>query len=81
MRELAAIGERLQSVDPVLADHLNSLDIPPQLYGITVHNHSNQHSWKFCRPVKRTRKPRQGMNGQSATVMPILTALAASEAT
>ncbi|KAK6052017.1 hypothetical protein COOONC_10478, partial [Cooperia oncophora] len=34
MRELIAIGERLQSVDPVLADHLYSLDIPPQLYGI-----------------------------------------------
>ncbi|KAK5978587.1 TBC1 domain family member 5 [Trichostrongylus colubriformis] len=34
MRELAAIGERLHSVDPVLAAHLNSLDIPPQLYGI-----------------------------------------------
>ncbi|RCN37800.1 hypothetical protein ANCCAN_16314 [Ancylostoma caninum] len=34
MRDLVAIGERLHSVDPMLADHLNSLDIPPQLYGI-----------------------------------------------
>ncbi|XGW14037.1 hypothetical protein V3C99_000377 [Haemonchus contortus] len=34
MRELVAIGERLQCVDPELAEHLNSLDIPPQLYGI-----------------------------------------------
>ncbi|KAK6745576.1 hypothetical protein RB195_011979 [Necator americanus] len=34
MRELVAIGERLHSVDPMLADHLNHLDIPPQLYGI-----------------------------------------------
>ncbi|WKY02749.1 hypothetical protein Q1695_016206 [Nippostrongylus brasiliensis] len=34
MRELSAIGERLHSVDPVLAEHLSNLDIPPQLYGI-----------------------------------------------
>ncbi|VDM67756.1 unnamed protein product, partial [Strongylus vulgaris] len=34
MRELVVIGERLHSVDPILADHLSHLDIPPQLYGI-----------------------------------------------
>ncbi|KHJ94095.1 hypothetical protein OESDEN_05979 [Oesophagostomum dentatum] len=34
MRELVEIGERLHSVDPALANHLNNLDIPPQLYGI-----------------------------------------------
>lgn len=34
MRDLVAIGEQLHSVDPMLADHLNSLDIPPQLYGM-----------------------------------------------
>ncbi|KAK5977676.1 hypothetical protein GCK32_008311 [Trichostrongylus colubriformis] len=32
MRELTANGERLHPVDPVLAAHLNSLDIPKQLY-------------------------------------------------
>uniref|UniRef100_A0A1I7T2I7 Rab-GAP TBC domain-containing protein n=2 Tax=Caenorhabditis tropicalis TaxID=1561998 RepID=A0A1I7T2I7_9PELO len=34
MEDLVDIGNLLQEIDPTLAKHLSSLDIPPQLYGI-----------------------------------------------
>lgn len=34
MEDLVEIGNLLQEIDPTLAKHLSSLDIPPQLYGI-----------------------------------------------
>lgn len=37
MEELEIIGEKLKEVDPDLATHLYSLDIPPQLYGVSVY--------------------------------------------
>lgn len=34
MEDFIEIGKLLQEIDPTLAKHLSSLDIPPQLYGI-----------------------------------------------
>ncbi|ULU00799.1 hypothetical protein L5515_004171 [Caenorhabditis briggsae] len=34
MEDLVDIGNLLQDIDPTLAKHLSSLDIPPQLYGL-----------------------------------------------